>query len=93
MSYHRTSFDIEDMPISGYESLFRKSINLFSKQIFETARRVTENVVYYLPKSLDHDQMQALAKETIEIEMQHLNGRLVCASVYFGQLVQKSNRK
>ena len=43
----------------GMPIYFLKLFDLFRKLIFETARKVTENVVYYLPKSLDHSQMHA----------------------------------
>ena len=45
-------FDIETMPINGVT-------------IFEVARKISRNICYFLPRSVDHSQLEDLVPEGI----------------------------
>ncbi|KAJ3214472.1 Trimethylguanosine synthase [Clydaea vesicula] len=70
-------FDLTTMPIDG--------INLF-----KLASKVTKNIVYYLPRTTDCEQITSLAGRgnICEIEETFLNNRLKCLTVYYGNLIK-----
>jgi trimethylguanosine synthase len=77
LSYSRTRFGVEEMKIGSTSGV----------QLFEMARRVAKNVVYYLPKTTPEAELQALTPdEAVECEHIHLNGQLKVVNAYYGDL-------
>ncbi|KAI3386446.1 hypothetical protein SNEBB_009102 [Seison nebaliae] len=82
----KKDFDIEtDMEISG-------------GKLFEVTKKLTRNIVFYLPKNVIIEQLIRLADigETVEIEKNILNGSLKSLTIYYGILAAESswtNRK
>ena len=70
---HQNTFDIESMQLPG-------------SLIYEKARQVTENIIYFMPRNVNIDQMAALSTEQCHVEKQYLNEKLKCISVYYGRM-------
>jgi trimethylguanosine synthase len=66
-------YDIHSMPIDG-------------EMLFHTARKITPNIVYFLPRNTIHDQLIRLAGSggTCEMEQTFLDKRLKCWTIYYG---------
>ena len=64
-------------------------------EIFEQARRISENIIYYLPLTTDARQLTDLAAKTkkkkCELEHHFVHGREVAVSVYYGDLCGSDN--
>lgn len=74
-------FDIETMPINGVT-------------IFEVARKISRNICYFLPRSVDHSQLEDLVPEDeiLELEQVYLDDRVKCFNVYYGSGLTRNNR-
>ncbi|XP_059481569.1 uncharacterized protein LOC132200254 [Neocloeon triangulifer] len=85
-------------PWGGPNYLNKKVFNLEDlscmdgKDLYKTARRVSENVVMYLPRNTNTQQMLSLAGpgSYVEIEQSVLRKKVVAITVYFGELVNAS---
>jgi len=62
-------------------------------EIFKASRALSKNVVYYLPRNVDKDQVLDLVQpgESVEIEFNHLNGKFKTISAYFGETIDTQN--
>lgn len=69
-------FDIESMITPGIE-------------MFEIAKKVTSNIVLFLPRNCDHNQLKKLSSDgyVCEIEETYLNGRFKNITAYYGNLI------
>lgn len=76
-NYSRNEFSLEGMMIKGVSG----------KDLFEKARQVTPNVVYYLPKTTPATALAALSpNEAVECEQIFLNDQLKVMTAYYGDL-------
>ena len=59
--------------------------------IYEAARRVTPNIVYFVPRNIDQMQMVALAEpgKLCEIEENRAYSRCKTITAYYGELVNE----
>ncbi|XP_053738716.1 trimethylguanosine synthase isoform X2 [Synchiropus splendidus] len=59
-------------------------------QIFQLARKVSENIVFFLPRNADMDQIISLACPggKVEVEQNFLNNKLKTITAYFGSLIK-----
>ncbi|XP_020668629.3 trimethylguanosine synthase [Pogona vitticeps] len=60
-------------------------------EIFKVSQRITNNIVYFLPRNADVDQVASLAGPggKVEIEQNFLNNRLKTITAYFGNLIRQ----
>ncbi|KAM3838727.1 trimethylguanosine synthase isoform 1-T1 [Vipera latastei] len=60
-------------------------------EIFNLSQKITNNIVYFLPRNADIDQVASLAGPggKVEIEQNFLNNRLKTITAYFGDLIRK----
>ncbi|XP_014834668.1 PREDICTED: trimethylguanosine synthase-like [Poecilia mexicana] len=58
-------------------------------RIFSQAKRITENIVYFLPRNADMNQVASLAGPggKVEVEQNFLNNKLKTVTAYFGNLI------
>ena len=78
-------FDLQTMiPMDGFK-------------VFELSRKITENIVYFVPKNTNIEQLTFLADVggKVEIEQNLLNRRVKTITAYFGELIKdkKSNKE
>ncbi|XP_061294755.1 trimethylguanosine synthase isoform X2 [Bos javanicus] len=61
-------------------------------EIFRLAQKITNNIVFFLPRNADTDQVASLAGPggQVEIEQNFLNNRLKTITAYFGDLIRRS---
>ncbi|XP_006871907.1 PREDICTED: trimethylguanosine synthase [Chrysochloris asiatica] len=61
-------------------------------EIFRLSQKITKNIVYFLPRNADVDQVASLAGPggEVEIEQNFLNNKLKTITAYFGDLIQRS---
>ncbi|XP_058131525.1 trimethylguanosine synthase isoform X2 [Dasypus novemcinctus] len=61
-------------------------------EIFRLSQKITNNIVYFLPRNADVDQVASLAGPggQVEIEQNFLNNKLKTITAYFGDLIRKS---
>lgn len=73
-----SSMMLSDMPIDG--ALFWRS-----------ARALSPNVAMFLPRNLNVESLRQLTPpdEMVEVERNHLNGRLISLTAYWGNFVKK----
>ncbi|KAJ3130810.1 Trimethylguanosine synthase [Irineochytrium annulatum] len=69
----------------------RTGMAIDGAEIFATARRITPNVIYYMPRNSSLTQLANLAgkDERCEIEKVHLNDREKVLVAYYGDLASK----
>ncbi|XP_038157554.1 trimethylguanosine synthase isoform X2 [Cyprinodon tularosa] len=87
----RTMMEPDGYP-SMLESLLLLTTGLVSSltsrtfQIFSRAKRISENIVYFLPRNADVNQVAALAGPggKVEVEQNFLNNKLKTVTAYFG---------
>ncbi|TMW66187.1 hypothetical protein Poli38472_003952 [Pythium oligandrum] len=80
MNYNRNQFDIDKMLVG----------DTTGTELFQMARSVAPNVVYYMPKTTPVADLEALSPdEIVECEHLHLNGQLKVVNAYYGELVQR----
>lgn len=67
----------------------KKSMELDGYEIFHTAKRISPNIVYYLPKETLVEQLIELAGPNgqVELEQAVLNKKIKVLNAYYGQLV------
>uniref|UniRef100_A0A452IGA6 Trimethylguanosine synthase n=1 Tax=Gopherus agassizii TaxID=38772 RepID=A0A452IGA6_9SAUR len=60
-------------------------------EIFKLSQKITNNIVYFLPRNADIDQVASLAGPggQVEIEQNFLNNKLKTITVYFGDLIRR----
>ncbi|XP_052031974.1 trimethylguanosine synthase isoform X2 [Apodemus sylvaticus] len=60
-------------------------------EIFRLSQKITNNIVYFLPKNADIDQVASLAGlgGQVEIEQNFLNKKLKTITAYFGDLIRR----
>ncbi|KAM4687313.1 trimethylguanosine synthase [Discoglossus pictus] len=60
-------------------------------EIFKLSQQITKNIVYFLPRNADVEQVASLAGPggQVEIEQNFLNNKLKTMTVYFGELIRK----
>ncbi|CAN9502960.1 unnamed protein product [Ophioblennius macclurei] len=58
--------------------------------IFQLAKLISENIVYFLPRNADMDQIASLAGAggKVEVEQNILNNKLKTVTAYFGSLIK-----
>ncbi|XP_019276857.2 trimethylguanosine synthase isoform X1 [Panthera pardus] len=61
-------------------------------EIFRRSQKITNNIVYFLPRNADIDQVASLAGPggQVEIEQNFLNNKLKTITAYFGDLIRRS---
>ncbi|XP_054888938.1 trimethylguanosine synthase isoform X2 [Poeciliopsis prolifica] len=59
-------------------------------RIFSQAKQITENIVYFLPRNADMNQVASLAGPggKVEVEQNFLNNKLKTVTAYFGHLIK-----
>ncbi|XP_077580716.1 trimethylguanosine synthase [Stigmatopora nigra] len=59
-------------------------------QIFHLAKQISDNIVYFLPRNADMDQIVTLAGPggKVEVEQNFLNNKLKTLTAYFGSLIK-----
>ena len=59
-------------------------------KIFDEALKITENIVYYVPKNTNVHQLISLAGPggNVEIEQNILNTKVKTVTAYFGKLIK-----
>ncbi|NXG58565.1 TGS1 synthase, partial [Hemiprocne comata] len=59
-------------------------------EIFRLSKKITDNIVYFLPRNADIDQVASLAGPggKVEIEQNFLNNKLKTITAYFGDLIR-----
>uniref|UniRef100_A0A914MWE6 Trimethylguanosine synthase n=1 Tax=Meloidogyne incognita TaxID=6306 RepID=A0A914MWE6_MELIC len=75
---------------SGKEEFdLQKDITLDGVKIFNYAKKISQNVVYFLPKNTSVDQIIALAASDgeVELEQSFLGERVKALHAYYGKLV------
>ncbi|XP_044074320.1 trimethylguanosine synthase [Siniperca chuatsi] len=62
-------------------------------EIFRLATLISENIVYFLPRNADMDQIASLAGPggKVEVEQNFLNNKLKTVTAYFGILIKSDN--
>ncbi|XP_043921473.1 trimethylguanosine synthase [Protopterus annectens] len=60
-------------------------------EIFLLAQKITNNIIYFLPRTSDLDQIASLAGPggQVEVEQNFLNKKLKMITAYFGDLIQR----
>ncbi|XP_063524852.1 trimethylguanosine synthase isoform X2 [Pongo pygmaeus] len=60
-------------------------------EIFRLSKKITNNIVYFLPRNADIDQVASLAGPggQVEIEQNFLNNKLKTITAYFGDLIRR----
>lgn len=72
-----------------------KNIELNGYHIFEVAKKISSNIVYFLPRNVNVEQVISLMddKSPLELEQNFLNNRLKTITAYFGDLAKQVNYK
>ncbi|KAM9845030.1 trimethylguanosine synthase [Aulostomus maculatus] len=62
-------------------------------QIFHLAKLISDNIVYFLPRNADMDQIASLAGPggKVEVEQNFLNNKLKTITAYFGGLIKSDS--
>ncbi|KAG8570816.1 hypothetical protein GDO81_011433 [Engystomops pustulosus] len=60
-------------------------------EIFQLSQQITKNIIYFVPRNTDVEQVASLAGPggQVEIEQNFLNKKLKTMTVYFGDLIRK----
>ncbi|XP_075682348.1 trimethylguanosine synthase isoform X2 [Rhinoderma darwinii] len=61
-------------------------------EIFQLSQQITKNIIYFVPRNTDVEQVASLAGPggQVEIEQNFLNKKLKTMTVYFGDFIRKS---
>ncbi len=82
-------------PSYGTIDLFdlEKNIELNGYRVFEVAKTITSNIVYFLPRNVNIEQVISLMddKSRLELEQNFLNNRLKTITAYFGDLAKETH--
>uniref|UniRef100_A0A4W6C4E4 Trimethylguanosine synthase n=1 Tax=Lates calcarifer TaxID=8187 RepID=A0A4W6C4E4_LATCA len=81
-------FDIRTMMEPDGYPLLQKQWSTF--EIFRLAKLISNNIVYFLPRNADMDQVASLAGPggKVEVEQNFLNNKLKTVTAYFGSLIK-----
>ncbi|KAK2844020.1 hypothetical protein Q5P01_010679 [Channa striata] len=62
-------------------------------EIFRLAKLISDNIVYFLPRNADMDQIASMAGPggKVEVEQNFLNNKLKTVTAYFGSLIKSCN--
>ncbi|GAA6231450.1 trimethylguanosine synthase [Lates japonicus] len=62
-------------------------------EIFRLAKLISDNIVYFLPRNADMDQIASLAGPggKVEVEQNFLNNKLKTVTAYFGSLIKSDS--
>ncbi|XP_018415617.1 PREDICTED: trimethylguanosine synthase [Nanorana parkeri] len=68
-------------------------MNLDGFEVFQLSQQITQNIIYFVPRNTDVEQVASLAGPggQVEIEQNFLNKKLKTLTVYFGDLIRKLN--
>lgn len=60
-------------------------------EIFQLSQQITKNIIYFVPRNTDVEQVASLAGPggQVEIEQNFLNKKLKTMTIYFGDLIRK----
>ncbi|XP_034468582.1 trimethylguanosine synthase [Hippoglossus hippoglossus] len=63
-------------------------------EIFRLAKLISDNIVYFLPRNADMDQIASLAGPggKMEVEQNYLNNKLKTVTAYFGSLITSDSQ-
>ncbi|XP_040911384.1 trimethylguanosine synthase [Toxotes jaculatrix] len=63
-------------------------------EIFRLAKLISDNIVYFLPRNADMDQIASLAGPggKVEVEQNFLNNKLKTVTAYFGSLIKSDSQ-
>ena len=63
----------------------------YQKYLLRLSQKITNNIVYFLPRNVDIDQVASLAGigGQVEIEQNFLNNKLKTITAYFGDLIRR----
>ncbi|XP_019969264.2 trimethylguanosine synthase [Paralichthys olivaceus] len=63
-------------------------------EIFRLAKLISDNIVYFLPRNADMDQIASLAGPggKVEVEQNYLNNKLKTVTAYFGSLITSDSQ-
>ncbi|XP_068604882.1 trimethylguanosine synthase [Brachionichthys hirsutus] len=63
-------------------------------EIFHMAKMISDNIVYFLPRNADVDQIASLAGSggKVEVEQNFLNNKLKTVTAYFGSLIKSESK-
>lgn len=66
-------------------------MNLDGFDVFQLSQKITKNIIYFIPRNTDVEQVASLAGPggQVEIEQNFLNKKLKTLTVYFGDLIRK----
>ncbi|CAI9600127.1 unnamed protein product, partial [Staurois parvus] len=66
-------------------------MNLDGFEVFQLSQQITKNIIYFVPRNTDVEQVASLAGPggQVEIEQNFLNKKLKTLTVYFGDLIRK----
>jgi hypothetical protein len=69
--------------------IFNKSIVSHSIDLFDTARAITPNVVLFLPRSSNRQQLASMAggAGVVEIELNKFDDKIETLTAYYGSLI------
>ncbi|KAJ8372992.1 hypothetical protein AAFF_G00272290 [Aldrovandia affinis] len=69
------------------------SANVFDIKTMMLSKLISENIVYFLPRNADVDQIASLAGPggKVEVEQNFLNSKLKTITAYFGNLIQSDS--
>ncbi|KAM6216122.1 trimethylguanosine synthase [Rhynchocyon petersi] len=64
-------------------------------RVYTLSQMITSNIIYFLPRNADIDQVASLAGPggEVEIEQNFLNNKLKTVTAYFGNLIQRQPRE
>uniref|UniRef100_A0A3B4X6J0 Trimethylguanosine synthase n=1 Tax=Seriola lalandi dorsalis TaxID=1841481 RepID=A0A3B4X6J0_SERLL len=82
-------FDIRTMmEPDGYPLMWEQGLG-----IFRLAKLISDNIVYFLPRNADMDQVASLAGPggKVEVEQNLLNNKLKTVTAYFGSLINSDS--
>ncbi|XP_032236042.2 uncharacterized protein LOC116617421 isoform X2 [Nematostella vectensis] len=65
-------------------------ISLDGFELYETAKRVTPNIAYFMPRNVNMEQLTSLAGPAgkVEIEQNFVNKKLKTVTAYYGELIK-----
>ncbi|KAM5158394.1 trimethylguanosine synthase isoform 1-T1 [Mantella aurantiaca] len=66
-------------------------MNLDGFEVFQLSQQITRNIIYFVPRNTDVEQVASLAGPggQVEIEQNFLNKKLKTLTIYFGDLIRK----
>ena len=76
------------VPVTTYSA--QPKLHLFTRyEVFRTARRVTANIAYFVPRNTNVDQLASLGGrgEMLEVEQNILTRKFKTLTAYYGELV------